>query len=155
MRVILDVMGGDNPPEIIIQCAIMAAREYDADILLVGDKRIIVETLRRENAPFEKFSIVNAPQYIVMEDNPMCVVQDKKSSSMAPGLRLLSEGKGDAFVSCGNTGALLTGATLIVRRIKGIRRAALGTILPFANPLLLLDCGANVTVTSDYLEQFA
>ena len=74
---------------------------------------------------------------------------------MAKTLRLVAEGYGDAAVSAGNTGAYFTGATLIVKRIRGIRRAALGTILPYASPVLLLDCGANVTVSADYLAQFA
>ena len=90
-----------------------------------------------------------------MEDDPGVVVRGKEDSSMSIGLGLLAEGKGDAFVSTGNTGALFTGANLIVRKIKGVRRPAIAAVLPMQPPVLLLDSGANVTVTSDYLDQFA
>ena len=90
-----------------------------------------------------------------MEDDPLSVVRAKKNSSMGVGLHLLAEGKGDAFVSTGNTGALFTGATLIVRKVRGVQRAAIGSFLPVGTPCVLLDCGANVVVTEEYLEQFA
>ena len=90
-----------------------------------------------------------------MEDAPLSVIRDKSDSSMSVGLRLLEKGEGDAFVSAGNTGALLAGATLLVRRIKGIRRAAIATVLPFPKPILLMDAGANLVVTPDDLELFA
>jgi glycerol-3-phosphate acyltransferase PlsX len=90
-----------------------------------------------------------------MEDDPVCVMRAKKDSSMSTGLRMLAEGKGDAFVSTGNTGALFTGAMLIVRKIKHIQRAGIATILPLQNPVLLMDTGANVEVTAENIEQFA
>jgi glycerol-3-phosphate acyltransferase PlsX len=90
-----------------------------------------------------------------MEDKPLAVVREKRDSSMSVGLKQLSQGDGDAFVSAGNTGALITGATLIVKRIKGINRAAIATVLPLDNPILLIDAGANLTVTSDNICQFA
>ena len=85
----------------------------------------------------------------------MAVVREKKDSSMSVGLKMLSQGEGDAFVSAGNTGALLAGATLLVRRIKGIQRAAIATVVPFSSPLLLMDCGANLEITPENVEQFA
>jgi glycerol-3-phosphate acyltransferase PlsX len=99
--------------------------------------------------------IINAPMVISMEDSPLSVVRDKRDSSMGVGLKALSKGEVDAFVSAGNTGALLTGATIIVRRITGINRAAIASILPLSNPVLLMDSGANLTVTSDNISQFA
>jgi glycerol-3-phosphate acyltransferase PlsX len=90
-----------------------------------------------------------------MEDKPMCVVREKKDSSMSVGLRMVANGEADAFVSAGNTGALITGATLIVKRILGINRPAIASVLPLANPVLLMDSGANLTVTSDNIMQFA
>ena len=90
-----------------------------------------------------------------MEDNPLCVIREKKDSSMSVGLKALSRGEADAFVSAGNTGALVTGATIIVKRIIGINRAAIASVLPLSNPVLLMDSGANLSVTSDNLCQFA
>ena len=102
-----------------------------------------------------QIEIVNAEQVITMEDEPLAAVQKKKDSSMVVALKLLAAGYGDALVSAGNTGALFSGATLIVKRAPGIRRAAIGTLLPSSRPCLLLDAGANVSVTEEYLEQFA
>ena len=102
-----------------------------------------------------QIEIVNAEQVITMEDEPLSAVQKKKNSSMVVALKLLAAGYGDALVSAGNTGALFAGATLIVKRAPGIRRAAIGTLLPSSRPCLLLDAGANVSVTEEYLEQFA
>ena len=102
-----------------------------------------------------QIEIVNAEQVITMEDDPLTAIQKKKDSSMVVALKLLAAGYGDALVSAGNTGALFSGATLIVKRAPGIRRAAIGTLLPSSRPCLLLDAGANVSVTEEYLEQFA
>jgi glycerol-3-phosphate acyltransferase PlsX len=99
--------------------------------------------------------IVHTDTVITMEDDPLCVVRGKKDSSMAIGLKMLAEGHGDAFVSSGNTGALFTGATLIVRKMKGVLRAGIGSIVPLQVPMLLLDSGANIVVTEENMEQFA
>ena len=90
-----------------------------------------------------------------MEDAPLCVVREKKDSSMGVGLKMLAEGKGDAFVSAGNTGALHAGSTLIVRRIKGIQKSAIATVLPFRNPTLLIDSGANIEISPETYVQLA
>ena len=155
MRIILDVMGGDNPPEEFVKGAVLAMKKYKEKITLVGDARIIDGALRSLHAPRGPFEIIDAEDYVAMEDDPMSITSIHSSSSMAAALRLLATGGGDAVVSAGNTGALFTGATLIERRIKGVRRAALAIVIPFKNPILLLDCGANVTVTPEYLVQFA
>lgn len=155
MRIILDVMGADKPARELIRGAILAKEEYEADIVLVGSEAVIREALAEEQASDGLFEIIQADDVVTMEDDPMSIFQTHRESSMAKTLRLVAEGYGDAAVSAGNTGAYFTGATLIVKRIRGIRRAALGTLLPYASPVLLLDCGANVTVSADYLAQFA
>ena len=155
MRIIVDVMGGDKAPLETVKGACAAASEYHASLILVGDRPEIERIAAREGLDLSRFEIVHTDSVITMEDDPLSVVRAKNDSSMSMGLRLLAEGHGDAFVSTGNTGALFTGATLIVRKIKGIQRAALATVLPMNPPVMLLDCGANVVVTDEYLEQFA
>ncbi len=156
MKVILDVMSGDNAPLELIKGASLAASELDCDIVMVGDEAVI-ESLAREHdidISSSKLSIVHTTEVITMEDPPLSV-RSKKNSSMAVGLRMLHDDDGDAFVSAGNTGALYAGASLIVYRIKGFRKAAIATVLPFAKPMLLVDSGANIVVTEENLEQFA
>ena len=156
MRVIVDVMGGDNAPLEMIKGAVEASKEMNASFILVGDRDAIDRIAAEQDFDLRRFDIVHTPVVMTMEDDPLSVVRAKKDSSMSVGLRLLAEGKGDAFVSTGNTGALFTGATLIVRKVRGIQRAAIATILPTAkNPCILLDSGANVVVTDEQLEQFA
>lgn len=156
MRIILDVMGADNAPKELIHGAILAKKEYEnCDITLVGDESIIREALASEGEKTENFSIVHCEDFVTMEDDPMSIRTTHAESSMVRSLKMLAGGEGDAVISCGNTGALFTGATLIVRRIRGIRRAALGSVLPFNGGTLLLDSGANAVVTSEQLVQFA
>ena len=157
MKVILDVMGGDNPPKEFVRGAVLAAKESDINIVLVGDETIIKEALKASESDVDmaRFEIVHAEEVITMEDEPFAVLREKKNSSMAVALKLLADGKGDAFVGAGNTGAMFTGATMIVHSVKGIKRAAIATVMPFERPLLLLDAGANLNVTPDYLLQFA
>ncbi len=155
MRVIVDVMSGDNAPLEMLLGATLAANERNVSLILVGDREIIDRTAEENGLDISRFDIVHTPGVITMEDDPLSVVRAKKDSSMSVGLHLLADGEGDAFVSAGNTGALFTGATLIVRKVRGVQRAAIGTVLPTADPCILLDSGANVTVTDEYLEQFA
>ncbi len=155
MKIIVDVMGGDHAPEETVKGVCQAAQEFNATYILVGDRGEIERVARENDLDIRRFDIVHTETVITMEDDPLCVVRSKNDSSMAVGLRLLAEGAGDAFVSTGNTGALFTGATLIVRKIKGVQRAGIGSVLPFQTPVLLLDTGANVTVTEENLEQFA
>jgi glycerol-3-phosphate acyltransferase PlsX len=156
MRIIVDVMGGDNAPLETVKGVCAAAAEYNnIGYIIVGNEPEIRKVAAENELDLGRFEIVHTETVIGMEDDPLSVVRAKNDSSMSVGLRLLAEGKGDAFVSTGNTGALFTGATLIVRKIKGIQRAALASVLPVDPPLLLLDCGANVVVTDEYLEQFA
>lgn len=154
MRIIIDAMGGDNAPRAIVKGAVMAKRGLGADIVLVGREDEVRACLREEGC--DDIEVVNASEVVTMEDDPSTATRRKKDSSMTVALNLLRDGQGDAVVSAGSTGALLTGATLIVKRIRGIRRAALAPVLPAGeHGVMLIDCGANVECTAEYLLQFA
>lgn len=155
MIVIVDCMGGDRAPLEVVKGAYAASLEYNANFILVGDKAEIHRIADAEGMDLRRFDIVDAPVTVEMTDPPLAVMKAKKGSSMNVALTMLAEGKGDALVSTGNTGALFTGATLIVRKIKGIKRPAIASILPMTPPVLLLDSGANISVTPADLEQFA
>ena len=156
MKIIVDVMSGDNAPLEIIKGAIAASVEYsEHEIIMVGDENVISDTVIQNELDLGNIVIRHAPDVITMEDRALAVVREKRESSMTVGLKMLAAGEGDAFVSAGNTGALITGATLIVKRITGINRAAIASILPLSCPVLLMDSGANLQVTSDNLIQFA
>ncbi|MBQ9802522.1 MAG: phosphate acyltransferase PlsX [Clostridia bacterium] len=155
MRVIVDVMGGDNAPAELLKGVVAAAKMTNASYIVVGNEAVIREIATAEGLDLSRFDVIHTDTVITMEDDPLCVVRSKKNSSMSVGLSLLAEGRGDVFVSAGNTGALFTGATLIVRRVRGIQRAAIGSVLPATTPCLLIDSGANVTVTEEHLLQFA
>ena len=154
-KIIVDMMGGDLAPVETVKGVALAAKELSAELVLVGDREQLLAVAAKEGISLDGFEIVHASQVIAMEDDPVAVMRQKSDSSMSVGLRMLAEGKGDAFVSSGNTGALFTGANLIVHRISGLRRPAIAALLPMDPPVLLLDSGANVSVTPDYLEQFA
>ncbi len=156
MRIIVDAMGGDNAPlEIIKGVNASSCENPDVKYTIVGDKKKIEKVAAENNIDLGRFDIVHTSEVITMEDDPICVTRGKSESSMSIGLKLLAEGEGDAFVSAGNTGALFTGASLLVRRVSGVKRAAIGALLPMNPPVLLLDSGANIVVTPDNLEQFA
>ena len=156
--VIVDIMGGDKAPLETVKGAALAKAELGDGIsyILVGDKAQIESVAADNGIDLSGFEIVHAESTVTMDDDPMSVARGNKTdSSMAVSLKLLKEGRGDAMVSTGNTGALFTGATLIVRKIKGVKRPAIAALLPLDPPVLLLDSGANVVATPEYLEQFA
>ena len=156
MKIIIDAMGGDNAPEEIIKGAVRAKRELGVEVCLVGRIEDVKACLEKEGCAEGEFEIVDAREVVTMEDDPSTATRRKKDSSMTVALNLLRDGKGDAVVSAGSTGALLTGATLIVKRISGIRRAAMAPVLPAGERgVMLIDCGANVECTAEYLLQFA
>ena len=156
MKILVDAMSGDFAPIEPLKGAALAAKEYsDHEILLVGDENIISDTAIKNEIDISGLKIIHTSGIITMEDSPLSVVRDKKDSSMGVGFKTLANGEVDAFVSAGNTGALITGATIIVRRIRGINRAAIASILPLSTPVLLMDSGANLTVSSDNICQFA
>ncbi len=153
--IIVDMMGGDNAPEETIKGVLAAKEAFNTELLLVGNREKLTATAKELGVSLDGFEIVHTEVEITMEDDPICAVRGKQDSSMSVGLRLLAEGKGDAFVSAGNTGALFTGANLLVRKLRGVRRPAIAAVLPMTPPVLLLDSGANLSVTPDILEQFA
>lgn len=158
MRIIADVMGSDKGARELVKGACRALREYkdkDIELVLVGDEKQISDAIVEFGGNADVIEIVPTTDVIEMCDDPLSVNRSKANSSMSTGLRMLAEGKGDAFVSAGNTGALFAGATLIVRKIKGVNRPAIAAVLPMTPPVLLLDSGANINVTSAYLVQFA
>ncbi len=158
MKIIIDAMGGDNAPQAPVLGALDALKVSDAQIVLVGRVAEILDVLKQNGiADLPKgLEIVNAEDVVDMHDDPARVIHRRKDSSMVVGLKMLAEGKGDAFISAGSTGALLTGATLLVKRVKGIRRAAMGPAFPnkAGGKTIILDCGANAECTPEFLLQF-
>ena len=158
MKIIVDAMGGDNAPQAPVMGAIQANAEYGVDITLVGRGDEILKVLEDngiKDLP-AGVEIAHASEVVEMCDNPATAFREKKDSSLTIGLNLLKNGEGDAFVSAGSTGALLSGATLVVKRIRGIRRAALAPVVPTGNGgAVLIDCGANAECPPEYLLQFA
>ena len=156
MRVIVDAFGGDNAPLEIIKGAAMAAREYGHEILLTGDEEQIRRVAAENGISLDKMEIIHAPDVIAMDDEPRSILKEHKECSMAEGLRQLAAGNGDAFVTAGSTGAMIMGATFIVKRIKGVSRAALAPIMPSNKGVfMLLDSGANAECRPEMLAQFA
>lgn len=158
MKIIVDAMGGDNAPLAPVMGAFQAAKDFGAQIVLVGQGEAILKVMTEQGIQDlpEGVEIANADEVVDMHDDPANVIRKKKNSSMVVGLRMLSEDQGDAFISAGSTGALLSGATLIVKRVKGIRRAAMGPVMPnkAGGKTVILDCGANAECTPEFLLQF-
>lgn len=158
MKIILDAMGGDNAPLAPVDGAIQAAEKLGVEVVLTGSTEAIqsaLEQLGRKELP-QGVSHIPTTQVITMEDNPARAFRDKKDSSMTVGLQMLKDGQADAFVSAGSTGALLSAATLMVKRIRGIRRAAMCPVVPTqAGGFVLIDCGATAECTPEYLLQYA
>ena len=161
MNILLDAMGGDNAPDANIKGAIKAITQIKADVTLIGKEEIIRAKVKEFTGKeieevSERLKIKNATETIEMEDQPTVAIKHKKDSSMVVGFKLLKNGEGDVFISAGNSGALLAGATLLVGRIKGIDRPALAGILPaYKSQLLLIDSGSNTNCKPINLLQFA
>ncbi len=156
MKIIIDAFGGDNAPVEIIKGARLAKDEYKIDILLTGSKTEIIKSASDNQIDISDMEIADAPEIITMDDDPSAVIKTKKNSSMALGFNLLAKGEGDAFISAGNSGALVMGATMIVKRIKGVKRPAFAPVLPtLAGCSMLIDGGANVECRPEMLMQFA
>ena len=158
MKIIVDAMGGDNAPASNVKGALDAVRELGVEVILVGRGEDILGVLKAEGVSDlpHGLEIAHASEVVEMCDNPATAFREKKDSSLTVGLNLLKNGDGDAFVSAGSTGALLSAATLMVKRIKGIRRAALAPVVPTGGGgAVLIDCGATAECTPEYLLQFA
>lgn len=155
MKIIVDAFGGDNAPLEIIKGSMLAVDEFGVDIILVGDEDKINECVKDNKIDLKNTEIVDAKGMISMTDDAKSVLKEKADSSMAVGFRLLNEGRGDAFVSAGNTGAITVGATLITKRIKGVKRPCIATVMPSAKkPIMMMDCGANAECRPEFLYQF-
>lgn len=156
MRIVLDAFGGDNAPLEIVKGATLAVAD-GVDITLVGNESIIRQVAAQNDLSLNGIEIVHTEDVISMEDEPRSILKAHKDCSMAVGLRLVAEGRGDAFVSAGSTGALVMGATFFVKRIKGVPRAALAALIPTAagRPSMLMDAGANAECRPEMLCQFA
>ncbi|OHW62668.1 phosphate acyltransferase [Andreesenia angusta] len=156
MKIAVDIMGGDRGIGNNVAGSLKALETLDIELVLVGRENDIALELESQSYDKSRLEIVNADEVITNEDEPAMAVRKKKNSSIVIGMNLLKEGKVDAFVSSGNTGALLSGGLLIVKRIKGIDRPALGVVYPNRRgPSFLLDVGANADCKPKYLQQFA
>ncbi len=158
MKIILDAMGGDNAPLAPVMGAVQAVKDFGAQIILVGRGEEILKVLSEQgisNLP-AGLEIVNADGIVDNHEDPTAAVRKQKDSSMMVSLKMLADGDGDAVISAGSTGALLTGATLLVKRVKGIRRAAMGPVMPnkAGGKTVILDCGANAECSAEFLLQF-
>ena len=158
MKIIVDAMGGDFAPEAPVRGALLARERLGAEIILTGRTADILRELEKcgcGEVP-RGIEIANAEEVVEISDDPATAFKRKKDSSLTVGLNLLRDGAADGFVSAGSTGALLAGATLVGKRIRGVRRAALAPVLPTAGGrAVLIDCGANAECTDEYLLQFA
>lgn len=157
MRILVDAMGGDNAPEAIVNGCIDAIKAQEGfDILLIGDSEKINKIIRQRKFANPRLEVVHAQEIITNEDIPTKAIRRKKKSSMVVGFNMLKEKKGDVFISAGNTGALLTGALLILGRIKGVDRPALGAVVPTrSGKALLIDAGLNSSCKPINYLQFA
>lgn len=156
MNIIVDAFGGDNAPLEVIKGCRLAQENLGIDITLTGDKNIIIKTASDNGIDISSMKIEHSDTVIDIHEEPSEILKSRKDCSMAVGLKLLNEDKGDAFVCAGSTGALVVGATFIAKRIKGIKRAVLAPILPTAKGhVMLVDGGANVDCRPEMLVQFA
>ena len=157
MRIIVDAMGGDNAPLAFLEGSFRAAAELGVEIVLVGRVEELLGIMKERGIDTlpKGVELMDAEQVVDVHDDPAAVVRAKKESSMVKGLRLLADGGGDAFVSAGSTGGLLSAATLVVKRVRGIRRAAFGPTIPTkTGNLILIDSGANAECSPEFLLQF-
>ncbi len=156
MNIIVDAFGGDHAPLEVIKGGAMAVSDLNVNVTLVGDEKIIRELAEENNISLDGMDIIHTKKSFDIHEEPVSLIKEHKDSSMAVGMKALSEDKGDAFVSAGSSGALVVGSTFIVKRIKGIKRVALAPIMPTADkPFILLDAGANNDCRPEMLVQFA
>jgi glycerol-3-phosphate acyltransferase PlsX len=157
MKFAVDAFGGDNAPEAIIEGCVMALKQYnDFSVILTGDETLIKQELAKHDTDLSRVEILHASEVISPEEHPTVAIKRKKDSSMVKALELVRDKRAECFVSAGSTGAILTGATLLVGRMKGVKRPALAPVLPAREGcVLLLDVGANTDCKPLYLQQFA
>lgn len=157
MKILLDVMGGDFAPVETVKGAALAVQELDVELILAGDENKINRIIEENSLSGKNIEIMHTDKIITMEDDPISVLKDNKDSSMGACFRRLADDKTGgicAMVSAGNSGALLAGATLLIKRINDIKRAAIAVVLPYERKTLLIDAGANLDIKAEYLKQF-
>lgn len=156
MKIVVDAFGGDNAPDEVVKGAVEAVKEYGVTVVLSGDTKKLDECFTRLGLSKDNIEFAEADGVIEIEDDPKQILKEKKNSSMGVALTMVAEGKADAMVSAGSTAALVMGGTLIVKRIKGVKRPSLTPVMPGVdNMYILLDGGANVDCRPDMLRQFA
>lgn len=156
MKIALDAFGGDNAPLEIIKGAAAAVKEYGVEIVLTGDEKVIKECAASNGIDLTGMEIVHTDEVFDMHDKPTEIVKSKKNTSLAVAMQLVADNKADAVVSAGSTGAVIVGATFIIKRIKGIKRPALGTVIPGKQrSFMIMDVGANADCRAEMLQQFA
>ena len=156
MNIVVDAYGGDNAPLAVLEGAAQAVSELGVHITLVGDRKALAECAKEHRISLKNMSVIDCSSVIDIHEEPTEILKSRRDCTMAKGLDALAEGKGDAFVSAGSTGALVVGSTMIAKRIKGIKRPALAPIMPTAKGyMILLDAGANVDCRPEMLKQFA
>lgn len=155
MKIIVDGFGGDNAPLSVLQGCALAVEEYGVELIVTGDEEKLRAAAAENQVSLKNIEIVHAPDVIDMHDDPVSLLKAKSQSSMAVAFNLLKEGRGDAFVSGGSTGAIVVGANFIIKRIKGIKRAGLATVIPtISGCYLLMDAGANLDCKPETLTHF-
>ena len=156
MKIILDGMGGDNAPFSVVEGAVLASRETQHHICIIGQEELIIPELKKYKYESEKISVINATQVISNDDAPVRAVRSKKDSSIVKGINMVKNGEGDIFISAGSTGALLAGGLFILGRIQGIDSPALASVYPIVGgiPSLLVDAGANADCKPNNLLEF-
>ncbi len=158
MRIIIDVMSGDKAPLEILLGVDQASKEdfaKDVEFTVVGDENVIKKLAEENGIDVSNYIIKHTDVVLTMEDDPMAIMKEKKNSSLGLSLQALAAGEGDALVSAGNTGALFSGSSLIVKRVAGIQRAGIGAIMPLTCPVMLIDSGASVKPNEEYMTGFA
>lgn len=158
MRIVVDGFGGDYAPEeILLGCVAALEEKQDLELIVTGDEQAFRKVIEDAGKTVpDRMSFVATTEIVANEDDPISAIRRKKDSSLVVGLQLVSDQKGDAFVSAGNTGAVLTGATLIIKRIRGIKRAALCPTIPTKKgKAVIVDVGANAECKPDFYPQFA
>ncbi|MBP3761566.1 MAG: phosphate acyltransferase PlsX [Ruminococcus sp.] len=156
MKIIVDAFGGDNAPLEVLKGCERAVNELGVEIIVTGSRNIIKKCASENNISLKNISIEHTDEIFDIHEEPKEIIKSGKNTTMGLGLQLLADGKGDAFVSAGSTGALVMGSTFIVKRIKGIKRVAPSPILPAdRGSFILLDAGANTECRPEMLVQFA
>ncbi len=156
MRIVIDAFGGDNAPLSNIEGAVLATKEYDAQIILCGNEEKIKQCAKENNLSLDGIEIIHADEVFDVHDDPNLLLKSKSNTSLAVSFKAVKDGKADAVISAGSSGGVLMGGTFIVKRIKGIKRPAFASVLPTTDkPYMLVDMGANIDVRPEILVQFA